>query len=300
MLPQALDLTREERRMSMKPFFVAGILFPFPLVFGGLVPPATGVAPLEEGTLVAGRDYLLWDGTPGVLRASEVGCDRFFRPVSSPDMGTVAVWAGSDAVNCVVVLTCSGFEVMGPYAEAGLPCWDGAGNLWFTAEGSLLRNGDTVRTGLSAHHISIDQAGGTVVFTDRDDRILALNIETGAVDTVSTAYRFYGPFFTPGGDIVSPSLDGGIWMFRNSDALFVDNGEHPAWWRERNGLVYIRSTDDGMNLTSSEIWLWTGEKGVEQLTDTPYILEVHPAPAPGGVYYVDAFSGLVGCAGAVR
>lgn len=286
--------------MSLKPVCIAGILFPFPLVFGGLLPPATGVAPLQEGIVVTGRDYLVWEGAPGVLRASEVGCDRFYRPVSSPDLGTVAVWAGSDAVNCVVLLSGSGYEAMGPYTRAGLPCWDGAGNLWFTAEELLHRNGEAVGPALSAHHISVDHAGGKVVFTDQGDRVLSMNIGTGAVDTVSTTYRFYGPFFTPDGAIVSPSLDGGIWMFRGSEALFIDNGEHPAWWPDRNGIIYIKSTDDGMNLTSSDIWLWTEGAGSQQLTDTPYILEINPAPAPDGVYYVDAFGGLVGCFEAVR
>jgi hypothetical protein len=259
-----------------------------------------GVASLENSTVLVGRDYIVWDATPGLLRASEFSCDRFYRPVSSPDLGTVAVWAGSDAVNCVVLLTGSGYEVMGSYTEAGLPCWDGAGNLWFTAEGVLHRNGEAVGPALSAHHISVDPMGEKVVFTDRGDRILSMSMESGSVDTVSNAYRFYGPFFIPGGGIVSPSLDGGIWLFRGSEAVFVDNGEHPAWWPERNGIVYIRSTDDGMNLTSSDIWLWTEGAGSLQLTDTPYILEINPSPAPDGVYYVDAFSGLAGCFEAVR
>ena len=286
--------------MSFKPVCIAGILFPFPLVFGGLLPPATGVAPLQESTVVTGRDCLVWEGTPGVLRASELGCDRFYGQVSAPDLGTVAVWAGSDALNCIVVLTGSGYGVMGPYTRAGLPCWDGGGNLWFTAEGVLHRNGEAVGPALSAHHISVDPRGEKVVFTDRGDRMLSMSIESGSVDTVSTAHRFFGPFFIPGGGIVSPSLDGGIWLFRGSEALFIDNGEHPAWWPEGNGIVYVRSTDDGMNLTSSDIWLWTEGAGRLQLTDTPYILEINPAPAPDGVYYVDAFSGLVGCYEAVR
>lgn len=283
--------------MSVLSAFTAGVLFPFPLMFGGLLPPAVGVAPLGNGTLVAGRDFLVWDGDPGSLNASSIGCDRFYRPVSSPDFGAVAVWAGSDRVNRIVVMDGMGVEVMGPFRRAGLPCWDGDGNLWFTADGSLLRNGEHAGE-LEAHHISVSPGGERVVFTDRGDRIMSMSIGTGAVDTVSTAYRFYGPFFTPDGAIVSPSLDGGIWMFRGSEALFIDNGEHPAWWPEGNGIVYIRSTDDGMNLTSSDIWYWTENACAVRLTDTPYILETSPVPSPGGILFVDAFSGLVGMVGA--
>lgn len=286
--------------MSSKSFCLSAILLPFPLVSGGLIPPAMGVAQLGRGTVVVGRDYLMWAGEPGVLRASEISCDRFYGPVSSPDLGEVAVWAGSDALDRIVVLAATGIELMGPFTGAGLPCWDGEGNLWFTAEGQLLRNGGAVGRELSAHHISVDGAGENVVFTDRGDRILMLDIGSGSVDTVSTACRFYGPFFTPGGAVVSPSLDGGIWLFGASGPVFVDNGEQPAWWPERNGMVYIRSTDDGMNLTSSDIWFWTEEEGARQVTDTPYTLETNPSPAPDGVYFIDAFSGLVGFAGAFR
>lgn len=286
--------------MSFKSSNLAGVLFPFPLIFGGLIPPAMGVARLEEGTVVVGRDYLLWEGEPGVLRASEVGCDRFFGAASSPDLGEVAVWAGSDNGNRIVVLSRSGFEVTEFFTEAGLPCWDGDGNLWFTAEGRLLRNRITTGLELSAHHIGLDREGARVVFTDEGDRILCMNTCTGSVDTVSTAYRFYGAFFTPGGVIVSPSLDGGIWMFGESGAVFVDNGEQPAWWPERNGIAYIRSTDDGMNLTSSDIWFWREWEGARQVTDTPYTLETNPVPSPDGIYFVDAFSGLVGIAGEIR
>jgi hypothetical protein len=250
------------------------------------------VAVLDGGTLVAGRDFLMWDG--GILRASEVGCDRFYRPTTSPDGRTVAVWAGSDNLNRVVLVDGNGVEIMGPYERAGLPCWDHQGNLWFTAEGSLLRNGEMSGHSLGVHHISVAPGADRLVFTDRQDRLLVMDMASGNVDTLSTEYRFFGPFFVGDDIIVSPSLNGGIWMFKGTDAVYVDHGEQPAWWRERNSLVYIRTTDDGMNLTSSDIWTWTCEQGSRRLTDTPYILEINPTPAPDGVYFVDSFSGMLG------
>ncbi len=284
---------RREAAVSVLSALTAGMMFHFSLMTGGILTPAMGVAPLGDGTLVAGRDLLLWDGEPGTLSASSLGCDRFHRPASSPDGGAVAVWAGSDRGGCVVVVRGAGVEVMGPFRRAGLPCWDGGGNLWFTADGSLLRNGEVAGC-LDAHHISVSPPGDKVVFTDRSDRILVMDIQTQASDTVSASCRFYGPFFTPGGGIISPSLDRGIWLFEGASATFVDHGDHPAWWPEKNGLLYIRSSDDGMNLTSSDIWFWTRDAGPSRLTDTPYILETFPVPSPGGVLFVDAFSGLVG------
>ncbi len=280
--------------MSGKIGFASGILFPFPLVFGGLLPPAMGVARLQDGTVVAGRDFLVWEGAPGVLRASDIGCDRLFGAASSPDYCRVAVWAGSDSTGCIVVLDEDSLSVLGPYESAGLPCWDGEGNLWFTARETLHCNGEPVGPPLSAHHISVSQDGKTVVFTDENDFILEMNLESARLDTISTSFRFYAPFYIPGGGIVSASLDGGIWLFENMRAVPVGQGEHPAWWPEAGGIVYIQSTDDGMYMTSSDIWLWTPGSGAAQLSDTPYIFEINPVPAPDGVYYIDSFSGLVG------
>jgi hypothetical protein len=255
---------------------------------------AVGVAPLGDKTLAAGRDLLSWDGRPGSLSAGETGCDRFYGPVSSPDLETVAVWAGSDRGDRIVLVRRDGVELLGPYARAGLPCWDAMGNLWFTAREELLRNGEPFGLNLDAHHISVSPDGGTVAFTDGGDRLLTMDLSTGAVDTVSSSFRYFGPFFTEGGDLVSPTLDGGIRLLRGGENRLVDWGDHPAWWPEMDGIVYIRTTDDGLRLTSSDLWLWTESSGARMLADTPYILEVNPVPCGNGVYFIDDFSGMVG------
>lgn len=278
----------------MSNLLFSAALLPVLLFPHGLPPRAAWVAPLGEKTLVAGRDFLAWDGEPGELSTEEADCDRFFRPVSSPDLETVAVWAGSDRGDRIVLIRRDGVEVLGLYARAGLPCWDAMGNLWFTAGEELLRNGKPWGLALDAHHISISPDGGTAAFTDSSDRLLTMDLATGAVDTVSSSFRYYGPFFTENADLVSPTLDGGIRLLRGGENSPVDWGDHPAWWPEMDGIVYIKTTDDGLRLTSSDLWLWTETSGAGILVETPYILEVNPVPCGTGVYFVDDFSGLVG------
>jgi hypothetical protein len=255
---------------------------------------AMDVALLNGGALVQGRDTLTWEGSRGVFCASDIGCDRFFQPATSPDGRAVAVWAGSDSLDCIVIVRRNGVKVLGPYPDAGAPVWDGAGGLWFTAEGSLLRNGSPVGAPLEAYHISISPEGDRVVYTDRDDRILVMSVATGSVDVLSDDFRFYGPFFTPGGEIVSPSLDGGIWLFSGDQARYVDQGEQPVWWAAGECLLFIRTTDDGMRLLSSDLWTWTPDGGSRRLTDTPGHLETNPTPSDEGVFFVDAAIGNVG------
>jgi hypothetical protein len=255
---------------------------------------ALDVALLDGGTLVQGRDTLTWDGGREEFIASDVGCDRFYGASTSPDGRTVAVWAGSDTLDCIVLVRRAGVKILGPYSEAGAPAWDGQGILWFTAEGSLLRNCIPVGVSPEAYSISLSPEGDRVAYTDRNDRILVMTVETGCVEVVSDRYRFYGPFFTPGGDLVSPSMDGGLWLFAGDVPVYVDRGEQPAWWPERDCLLYIRTTDDGMQLLSSDLWAWTPEIGSRQLSDSPGILETDPTPSVDGVFYVDAGEGLVG------
>jgi hypothetical protein len=274
--------------------FPAFISYSLSLVLGVLVSPAMEVAPLDGGTLVAGRGILVLDYGSLTVQASEIGCDRFYHLTTSPDGGTVAVWAGSETTDCVVKVTGSGIQVLGPYAEAGLPCWDAAGNLWFTAEGSLYCNGEPTDVLLDAYHISVSPDGDRVVFTDQNDKILVLELETAIVDTVSSAFRFYAPFFIPDGSIVSSSLDGGIRFFSGGEELLVDFGDQPAWWPLKNSLVYIKTTDDGMYITSSELYMWTEAEGSSSLTDTPHCHETMPYPARNGILFVDVLGGLPG------
>ncbi len=267
---------------------------------GAMDEPVNHVSGFGESMLLAGRSVLVWKGTPGELTAGELGCDRFYRPVESPLGDAVAVWAGSDQGEGVVVVRMDGHGFLGPWEEAGLPCWDNAGNLWFTADGELLRNGESTGQLLTAHHISVSPDGGTVVFTDRGDRLLSMEIATGAVDTLSTDYRYYAPIFTSQGDIISPSLDGGIIKYRRGETACIDQGEHPVWWREREALIYVKTTDDGHSITSSDIWMWTEEGGSERLGETPDIIEINPATSARGVLYVDLATGRAGFRGVPR
>jgi len=252
------------------------------------------VATLGDGVLVMGRDSIAWDGTPGIIAAEDIGCERFYQPVTSPEGTRVAVWAGSDDQDCILLIRNSGSDVLGPWEDAGLPSWDSSGGLWFTADGRLLKDGEPAGVSLDAHHISVSPEGDRVVYTNRDDNILVMTLETGYVNIVSEEHRFYGPFFTPTGWIVSPSLDGGIWVFTEDGAISVGAGDQPVWWPSTDHIVFTRTTDDGESLLTSDLWSWSPEAGLERLTDTPDILETSPSPAAEGIYYVDATLGSLG------
>lgn len=256
--------------------------------------PALDLAVFSGGTLIVRRSSLEWDCRGQPLEAAEIGCDRFAGPAVSPDGESVSVWAGSDTLDCILVIEDGGFRILGSWSRAGLPCWDGRGGLWFTAEGQLMRDGCPVGIPLDAHHISVSGDGSRVVFTDDLDRMQVMSTADGQVEMVNDGFRWYAPHFTPLG-IVSPSLDGGIRLVADEGtSCELGSGQQPAWWPDRQGILFVRTSDDGHVLLSSDLWLWTAEEGEQRLSDSPEALEAHPHPCGNRVHYVDMATGGVG------
>ncbi len=249
------------------------------------------VAPFEGGLVELSWSTVQWPGEPGELAAGELGCDRLFGPETSPDGAAVALWAGSDSIDCLLLLTADGYDVLGPYAEAGLPSWDSSGGLWFTAEGELTHDCEPTGIALDTYGISVSPDGALVAYTDRDDRLMLLRTSDGQTEVLADDLRYYAPRFTDDGRVFAPSLDGGIRLFSEEGPVEVGGGEQPVWWPEKDMLLFIRTTDDGERILSSDIWGWTEEGGAGPLAETPDRLELFPAPAGDRVYYVDLVTG---------
>lgn len=190
-------------------------------------------------------------------------------------------------------------EVYGPYGKGGKPVFNSMGNLWFTADGYLHENG--ISTGIeleSSHTISVDASGNLVAFCDNRDRICILNTDDEEVSVLASGYRFYDPAFVTfeGSDlIVSPTLEGEIVKMSPADGICTSlaNGSHPFWLQDRGSILYSVTSDDGLRITSGEIWLVSLDGVNQQISFTPDIHEIHPIVAGGTVYAIDATSGFL-------
>ncbi|MCD4700572.1 MAG: hypothetical protein K8S24_01820 [Candidatus Aegiribacteria sp.] len=187
-------------------------------------------------------------------------------------------------------------EVYGPFLKSGRPVFDSMGNLWFTADGFLYRNGISTGTELESHTVSVDPAGNRAVFCDSGDRICILNVAGGESSVLASGYRFYNPAFvtcegTP--VIISPTLEGEIIQVSPSDGSCTSlaTGSQPFWWKEREALLFTVTFDDGHQITSGEIWTISLDGVSQQITFSPDIHEIHPIAIDGAIYAIDAITG---------
>lgn len=178
----------------------------------------------------------------------------------------------------------------------GAPWISSDGYLWYTKDGELYLNGENAGVQISAFHVSVEN--GTAVFTDTEDNIHILDLQTRAEEII-TGYRFYAPEITPAGDVFSPTLTGEIIFVPYSGEVSVAaTGEQPCWSSEHQGLFYCVSTDDGHVITGADIWfVRPGEEPV-QVTSTADLMETKPFYSSGRLWYIESATqlpGQVGC-----
>lgn len=187
-------------------------------------------------------------------------------------------------------------EVYGPFVKGGKPVFDGMGNLWFTADGFLHRNGISTGIELESHTLSVDPSGTLVAFCDSDDRICILDTADSESSVLASCHRFYSPIFVTSEGIpviVSSTLGGEIVKVSPADGACTSlaEGSMPFWWKERETILFSVTSDDGHMITSGEIWIVSLEGSSQQISFSSGIHEIHPIALDGTVFAIEAITG---------
>lgn len=122
--------------------------------------------------------------------------------------------------------------------------------------------------------------GTTELFADVDGRPL-LNV------VVSTSGRV--AFEIVGGDLMSIDLDG-------TDLVSHGRGEQASWSPDGQWLAFVRTSDDGHQMLSSDVWIDSPDGGqAKVLSETTGRIELHPTWGPGGrsLLYHELERGLI-------
>lgn len=246
-------------------------------------------------------------GSVGLLRPGEdvrfVSCpwtwaetNCFSHPAASGNRAAYGA-ARPDGFYIVLVSHDSIIETFGPFLYAGRPSFDRTGRVWFTADGYLYREGTSTGIELEAFSISLDPSGSTAVWCDDMDRIRSINTETGLPGIISDEYRFYSPILASIGDstfIISPTLEGMIvGVSLDGHCCELAHGTNPFWCSDTGRMLFCRTTDDGYNITSAEIWSLIPGEDAEQLTFTSYVHEMQPVSNGFDIYAIDSASGAL-------
>ena len=176
--------------------------------------------------------------------------------------------------------------------RTGAPWIDSGGDLWYTWQGSLYQGDEEVNSSVSAFHVSVEN--GVAAYTDRNDYLRILNLETGR-ERVVQGYRFYAPTALVSGDVIAPTLTGEIvYLPADGSLMVVGSGEQPVWSSELQGLFYCVSVDDGHELTGADLWFVVPGDHPVRITDTPDVFEIRPGCSGSLLWYQDAATGNIG------
>lgn len=270
---------------------------------GGPPVEASGIAlavPFQDGVLAVtwGWRELLFvrAGEPSVPAAASLEDSR---PCSPPSTfgNTAALCVRREDGDYVLSFTPEGETTeFGPFRDCGAPVFDGSGILWFTADGSLYRNGASTGLALEAHTISVDSSGGRLAYCDRNDRLCLMETSGGESRVLASDRRFFAPQFISIGRktcLLSSSLEGEIVMTSVSTGASVTMavGSHPFWWSARGMLLYSVTEDDGHRLTSADIWHLSPGGTPAPVTVSEEVLEISPFVMEEKLMAIDAATG---------
>jgi hypothetical protein len=177
--------------------------------------------------------------------------------------------------------------------RTGAPWFSSDGDLWYTGDGFLFKNGVSTGVEVPAFYVSVEN--GVAAFTDRSD-CLHILLLAGGEERIVQSLRYFSPVVLTGGNVVVSSLTGEIvFVPPGGEPVVVASGEQPCWSYHRGGLFFCVSADDGHNLTAADIWfVKPGEEPV-QITFTEDILETKPTCSGNLVWFVDAATGVSHC-----
>lgn len=232
-------------------------------------------------------------GTDTVFRTWEEGFESL-SPLASRGR-TAAFTAHGGRGDVVVVLRSGGLamERYGPWASAGSPSVDSSGRVWFCADGWLRADGGTVARVTGTPAAVVSPSGKQVL-------MIECGHDACLIDAASLEVR---PAGLPEGAVdaqwageeavLSWTPDGTIWLTENGSSRILTRGEAPSWSDGAFGAYFVRTEDDGHEVTSSSIW-FTPLEGPEYRLPAPEgAIPVNPSATRTGVAAVDAATGRI-------
>ncbi len=131
------------------------------------------------------------------------------------------------------------------------------------------------------------------VYVDSDNQVWIVD-EHGnkkKLIDVDGEHGYFNPVESADGKYAVSGLSGNLYVTdpRTGDVLELGNGSNPTWSPDGRGLIFERTTDDGHQLTSSDLWYYGLDGTAYQLTNTPEI-ETQASWSPDGnslVYIID-------------
>lgn len=120
----------------------------------------------------------------------------------------------------------------------------------------------------------------------REGQIYIRDEDGGLKRITGSQDRFYGPKLSPDETLVAYiGIETGIYISTvdGKHTISVGKGENPSWLPDSSGIVYDIPMSDGLTVIDGDLW-YAAADGSERtnITNTPGIVESHPAVSPDG------------------
>lgn len=232
-------------------------------------------------------------GTDTVFLTREEGFESL-SPVVSRGR-TAAFTAHGRGGDEVTVLRSGGLAVerIGPWASAGSPSIDCSGRVWFCADGWLRIDGEPITPVTGTPAAVVSPSGDEVLLIEYLEQ--ALLIDAASLEARSACLPDGAIEAQWAGEeaVLSWTPEGTIWVTEDGASRVLTRGEDPSWSDEAFGAFFVRTEDDGHEVTSSSIWFTTLEGPEYQLHAPEGSIPVNPSATRAGVAVVDAATGGV-------
>lgn len=183
----------------------------------------------------------------------------------------------------VILLTDDGGEkvIVEEKGNIGFPVWYSEKLIAYPYEGciKIIDTNGTLKNNIeNVNSPYIDTNGDIFAFQERDE--IYLIDRDGRKEKISVDGVCYGPSFSPDGKkLILNCISKGIYLYdiETRAISFVSPGNNPRWSPDSKKIVFNISEDDGENITSSDIYIYSIEdKKVSKITDTPALHEIKP------------------------
>jgi dipeptidyl aminopeptidase/acylaminoacyl peptidase len=279
-----LHLTHPLMRILLLALLAAPLYAQSPVPAGApyaLTPPgvlAAQVSPDGQRVALAGPRYGALSVAPLQLDADRLTLGEAVRLTDARGSGYGFRWTGDGRI--VARLSAPGddrlvaFETDGEEVEL-------AGGADFSAPPFVAGSSVAAASDGSARLVSGDQPVPAL----RDASLLLVTSqESRTVWSSPDGMPLLNLAVAPDGRVAFEVAGGSLWTMNpdGSDARELGPGEQPAWSPDGRWLAFVRTTDDGHEITGSDLWVVPAEGGRPQpLAVTPDRLELRPAWGPG-------------------
>jgi len=228
-----------------------------------------------------------YDGNQTTVVHQSPGCGRYIQV--SPDFSKIGFKIidenGMQTPAIYNITNGSLQKLHSPSEQCGQVFFTSDGDIYFSVnENVLIISGGqstTVNIGEKCNYIAYSKSTGSIVFSDFNDQLYALDISTLRKTTLTNGQQGYTyPAFSPDGKKLSfNSIGSELYLmdFISGETVLVDYGGGVKWL-DNNSFTYVQYNNDDENIARADIKIYKNGQ-IKNLTETKNVSEMQPFPA---------------------